>query len=195
MPNLNSKLTPDCNLDFKLSINPVGTISNPQPGCINDINPAATVQCGLELCCDIVNFENIPCPKNLNRLILCVPLMYLDSCHLYTIQVPPILNDELSTVTYSDNIIVKGCETNEILPIGLQVANGYLYVVIDITDQITVVIEPDETCTKSLKLCFDRFCFNLCKKLRNCACDLKCKSVIWQYGFVCPPSTTASGLG
>ena len=101
----------------------------------------------------------------------------LFDCHIHKIDLKQLTSE------YADNVVVKEMCTNDPLTIDLQVANGYLYIIICVENYI------EDT---PLSLCFDVFCFDLIKKAVPCNYTIKCKPVTWSYGYglECPPPTT-----
>lgn len=171
--DLKCELTPDCNIKFKLSTDYTGTdVSG------NIIEAIATSSHKLELCSGLVKFTNLEC-ANLKKLILGVPLVFVKNCHLYRLNLPDITGDVFNNTAYASNIVVKCIDDDSAMNIGLQVANGYLYVIIDVEGKIVTIGEG----APSLEFCIELFCFDVTKKFIPCGCELKCKPITWSYGY------------
>lgn len=174
-PELNKNFSADCPLEFRLSTNLSGTDTTTSPFTL------ATVSNKLELCSSTVVFEDLPCRENLKNVILGIPLVFVDDCNMHKIDLTKLAISP--DADYTSNIVVKELNTSNPLAIDLQVANGYLYVIICVENYV------EDT---PLSLCFDVFCFDLIKKIIPCNCTIKCKQVTWSYGYglECPPPTT-----
>ena len=172
-PELNCSLTPECDLKWKLSTDYTGTITDAS----GNIVATAITANKLELCSNVVTFSELECPENLNRIILGIPLVFVKKCHMYSVVIPAISDGPLDPTQFPDIIEVKDGATGgqmNLFPIGIQIANGYMYVVIDVSNR---------TDPESLTLCFNVFCFEITKKIVPCGCELKCKPITWTYGY------------
>jgi len=172
-PTLHCDLVPDCELEFRLSTQYTGTVKDGAAPV-----ELATMNNALTLCKDTVVFKNIECAKRLKSVILGIPLKFVKGCHVYTIDLPSIPDNT------DNNIIVTHVETQTQLTLEqFQVANGYLYVEICLTDtnnQTLIDFEGEDA--PSIELCFDKFTFGLTKKFVPCNCAIGCKPVVWNYG-------------
>jgi len=177
-PKLHSVLETDCTFDFKIGTQFINTSVPVDPA-----DPKVLADCvnTLNLCEDTVLFKNVKCAKGLGSIILGVPLKWVDGCQQYTIRVPEIPGGDTDL-----NVVVEETNTGTTLPVNFQVANGYLYVEINITDdngggdQNYFVFGGDDA--PSLELCFKAFTFDLNKKYVGCRCPPKCLPVIWLCG-------------
>lgn len=176
-PEINTDLVPECCLKFKFTVHYTGsatTTSNP----ITVV--AGTPNYSLELCCPTTKLK-IPCANGTKRIILGLPLTYVKGCYVYSI-IPPLISSSqlLFGPPYNANLIVSDVNTSAVLPIGMQIANGYLFVEIDVDGKIVNDDEPvDGECSGHLTLHFDKFDFPLNRKMK--CCDIPCKPVIWNY--------------
>lgn len=171
-----STIAPKNELKFKL----VSEITNTE---VEDgiITTPGTINKKLKLCCNIVEFDNIEC-SDLNALILGIPITFSDKCNLYSLDIPNISDDSLI-----NEYMVVTCGDDNNLVVDIQVANGYIYIIIDVPND--KVIHSNETCLGSLVLCFETFCFDINKKVPLCH-KVKCRPVTWSYG--CLPPTTSN---
>ena len=169
-PVIKTKVVPECDLKFKFGATySGGTV-------VGGVITPATVAHHINLCCNTVTL-NVPCPNETKRIILGIPLVYVDGCYVYSLKLPSIAGPTLYNNVYTSNIEVKTVVGDELLAIGLQVANGYLYVEIDVEGKLIV---DEEECSASISLYFSVFDFELNRKM-NC-CHIKCKPVTWTYG-------------
>ena len=171
-PKLHSTLTPDCDIDFKILTKFENTSS-----MRGVLIKSADISYKLELCKNRVVFKNLECAEKIKTVIFGIPLRFVEDCHIYTIVIPPIPGP-------TDNyVIVNEVNTDTKLNIEFQIANGYLYILIDITDpsgnSLIDFVGPD---SPSLDLCFEKFAFDLKTKITSCDCNLNCKPVIWKCG-------------
>ena len=174
-PEIITKVTPDCDLTFKFAATYSGGSVD------NGVVTPATAAYHLNLCCKVIKLT-VACSEGTKRIILGIPLTYVNGCNVYSLVLPNITNATLSDYLYDANIVIEDVlYPGTHLPIGLQVANGYLFVEIDVENHLILDESPVEgECNASINLSFSVFDFPLKKKL-NC-CHLKCKPVTWTYG-------------
>lgn len=174
-------IAPDDNLEFKVLTEMTNTLST--DGTVLNV---ATTQYILDLCKRTITFSDICCPSNdMNTIILGLPLIFLKKCFAYRLVLPDISN--ATSFNYSNYIIVENMN-GTVLPVDLQIANGYLNIIIAISDATTVT---DNGC--QIFLNFIKFNFELTRSLVFCISNLMCDPITWQYGFspnVPIPTTT-----
>jgi hypothetical protein len=165
----------ECDLEFKLLKTHSGsTVSS---GSITQ----ATQTTYLTLCCDTAKLS-VDLKSDVKRIVLGVPLLHLDNCYVYSLVPPDIANANLSTTVYSENIEVVDLVTGTILPVGLQVSNGYLLIEIDVDNKVVV---DNCNCSGSVILCFNTFKFALSAR-PNC-CDVDCYPITWNSTYPVNP--------
>lgn len=182
-PELVKELVPECDLKLKFSLHYSGgavVYSEGEP-----VVTPATARYFLNLCSDAVKL-NIPCLNSTKRILLGLPLTYVEGCSIYSLVLPTINSSTLSSTVYTDNIEVSTADTNEVLPIGLQVANGYLFIEIHVEGKLTFADNDcNGECPASISLNFNTFNFELKKKFKTC--NVTCKPVVWKYADTTNP--------
>lgn len=179
-PRLKESSNPECDLKFRIAT----TVSDTQNN--NGSLIYGTIKNQLQLCNNIVVFNGIKCNDNnsLNYVLLGIPLVYVDRCYKYTID-----TSNLSIPTPSSStIVVTDFITGTPITVNLQVANGYLYIIIGnsgVGEQVGIdkyITFDETTCKAKLALSFDQFAFDLKPKRMNC-CDYECLPVVWSFGY------------
>lgn len=181
-PFLNNELHPDCGFKFKIATSVTGTALDPDTG--NVIPGKITKQ--LQLCCNTVVFNNLDCDDNFNSLLLGIPLIFIDKCYKYTIDLSSV------DIENSNNISVIDLTTNSQLITSIEIANGYLYIFIDVADKI---IFDHVSCKSKLLMSFNKFEFNLIQKITNCCDKIKCNPLTWSFGRHMTEHTTTQPPG
>lgn len=185
-PELIKDIVPECDLKLKFSSHYEGGSVIYTEGSLPIVTPA-TAKHLLSLCCETIKL-NIACANATKRVILGLPLTYVEGCSVYSLTLPQILNSNLTTFTYGANVEISTVDTNEVLPIGLQVANGYLFIEIDVDGKLVFADNDcNGECPASISLNFNKFEFGLTKKYK--CCNVTCKPVAWKYADTVNPVT------
>ncbi len=178
--NLLQSITPTNDFSFKILTNMTNTLTSD-----GNVQNVAVTQYILDICNREISFNNICCPTDeMSTIILGIPLIFLNKCSAYRMILPDI--SDATSFDYSDFIIVENADQT-ILPVDLQVANGYLNVIIVISSAST---ESENGC--QINLTFTKFNFSLTKSLVFCTSNLICYPVTWKYGltsFIVPITT------
>ena len=186
--NLLQSIVPNSNFEFKILTNMTNTLTSG-----GNVQNVAVTQYVLDICNRDITFDNICCPSDdMNTIILGIPLIFLNKCFAYRVILPDI--SDATSFDYSDFVVVEN--TNQTpLPVDLQVANGYLNVIIVISG---ASVESDIGCQVSLT--FTKFNIGLSKSLVFCTNNVICYPVTWKYGLAAAnilpittiPTTTTS---
>ena len=171
-PVLHDTLTPTCDIDFKIYTRFSGTEIN------NGIISPASADYTLGICNNTVVFTNIECDaKSLGSVIMAIPLKFVKDCQLYMLDLQTILSSP------NNHLRVTEVNTGNVLLLDLQVANGYLYVEINVTDtNNNSLLIFDGVTAPSLELCFTRFSLPLRQKYVGCRCPVPCLPLTWLCG-------------
>ncbi len=161
---IKSPIVPDNDFDFKILTNLTNTKTES-----GNISNTAKISHILVLSNDTVTFSNLSCVNSGHtNIILALPLTFTKKCNVYSLVLPDI--DSKKKFKYNKYVIIKN-NNGVSLPVDLQVANGYLYIIINITDA-----HMDTTFENKckIKLSFTKFFFNLNKNIVCCSQNIIC---------------------
>jgi len=165
--------SPDC-FKLKIGLNITGST-----GLLGSGATAGTVTYALGLCSDVVTFSDICCFNNMSSIVLALPLSFVQDCHRYTLVDIP-LGPQLVPIVVDTTVPSGGTGS----PIDIQVANGYLYVIIG-SDRFDVEVctDDDEGCSRCVvTITFTLFNFFLRRSINYCNCACVCKPIVWYFG-------------
>jgi hypothetical protein len=141
-----------------------------------------TVKKYVGLCGNTVTFNDICCFADGSNVIVGIPLDFsVELCNLYVLK-----------PTLEEKICIKMLDANggflNTLRTKLSVANGYLYITIDLNleeNNVQCTIDEEtKTVTRSFTLYFDNFYIPVEKVLMYCH-KTTCKPITWDYGYPC----------